>query len=96
MEKEKSIVEDLHGNVFERDIQKFEVVKSDPFNCPKVIDENEERILTKDIITNRTFILIRYKGKYGYIFNANGLYIYGIFKHIGYKPKNDIRSNEKF
>lgn len=91
MEKEKSVIEDLHGNVFERSLKNFSIIGSDPFNCPTLFDEKEERIFNKDLISNVSFILIRYKGNYGYILTVNNLYIYGKLKHIGYKPSNDIR-----
>lgn len=90
MAREK-IIEDLHGNIFKRDVSDFKIYPADPYNAPTVMGEGEIRILTRDIIANKSFILIKYGERFGYIFQANDVFIYGLLEYVGYKPENDIR-----
>lgn len=85
------IIEDLHGNVFN-----YEEFHINPGNdCPIVVNKDEDKIFTKDLISGRTFLLARYKSEYGYIFRVGDIWVYGPLKLISYKPKNDIRSYGK-
>lgn len=88
------IVEDLHGNIFEVIDSTLREVEKPQFRYETVIHEDEELILTKDLITGQTFNLARYGCKYGFMFYSNGLFYMGEFKLLGYKPKNDVRGKK--
>ncbi len=88
------IIEDLHGNIFKRDISEFNISPADPYNAPTVIHKGEIRILTRDLKSQESFILIKYQDQFGYIFQKNDVFIYGLLEYAGYKPENDIRHKD--
>ena len=92
----KAIIEDLHGNVFER--EEFHINPGQ--ECTIVVHDNEDKILTRDLVTGLRFLLARYKKadgsyNYGYVYTIGTIHIYGPLKYLSYKPKNDIRSHGK-